>query len=345
MGNSFQGGVEPGRAGDAALRARVAIHGANVEALTGGDRTFRIPIARCSLGRSGKRILVRDEQEPLVIWSDDDGLLDELALAQRGTLKEQVDRVRAAARRRRAVGGLGKALLIAGVLYLLGIPFTRWAVRGGIPALGDHIGESALAKLELQAGVAPAAEQHLSTLAERLRPGCAPSTRDFRVLFAGYGNVHTFSVPPDAVVVPAGLLCAADDPGLVTAAIARELAHLQNRDVQRYVAEGADWSTPLDLAHGDVTRLRDRMLDFADPRLSPGFDAEQESATTSQALALMVRADVPLAPGQDLPSLMSRLAQLPAEVGEDGAPLPAVPGDGASEWEKVRFEACHLIGR
>src|SRR5690349_22739580 len=102
VGDSFQGGVDPGLAGRGEIRARVAIQGANVEALTGTE-TFRIPIARCSLGREGTKILVRDEQGPLVIWSDDDGFLDVLAKAQRGTLKDQVGGLRGSERRRRVL--------------------------------------------------------------------------------------------------------------------------------------------------------------------------------------------------------------------------------------------------
>lgn len=351
VGTSFQGGVEAGRAGREGVRARVAIHGTNVEALT-GDETFRIPIARCSLARAGKKIVVRDEQGPLVIWSDDDGFLDALALAQRGTLKEQVGRLRAAARRRRALWSLGKALIAAAALLAASVPFTRWAVRGGIPALGDRLGESALTRLDLRSGVAPTVEQQLTVIAEQLRPACAPSTRSFRVLLAGYAEVHSFGVPPDAVVVTAGLVCGAGDAGIVMAAVARELAHLENGDVRRHVAEAVDWHTPLDLALGDAGGLRDRMLDFADPRRSPGFTPDQDAAARERTLTLLTSAGVPLAAGQDLTSLMAQLDRLSLDAADEDPPPPppaaakdGTPGTpGTPDWAKVRAEACGLIG-
>ena len=147
------------------------------------------------------------------------------------------------------------------------------------------------------------------------------------------------------VIVTAGLVCGADDPTLVTAAVARELAHLENRDVSHGVAEAVDWHAPLDLALGDVTRLREHMLDFADPKRSPGFTTEQETAASERALFMMTRVGVHLAAGQDLASLMARLRQLPVAAAEHGQPQHTAGKEGALDWEKVRAEACSLIGR
>ncbi len=349
MADSFKGGVEPGRAGRAEIRARVAIQGANLEALT-GEETFRIPIGRCSVTRVGQKIVARDEGGSLVIWSDDDGFLDALARAQRGTLKEQVERIRGADRRRRLLKSAGKALLVAAAVFAGSVPFLRWAVGGGIPAVADGLGKSALKQLALPSGVAPMVEQQLAVIAEQLRPACPASTRSFRLLLADYDGVHSFNMPPDAVIVTSGLVCGADDPSLVTAAVARELAHLENHDVSHCVAESVDWRTSLDLMGGDVTRLRERMLDFADPKRSPGFTTEQETAASERALFLLTRVGVPLAAGQDLASLMTRLKQLSAAGAENDPPQhPAgkdgTPRDGALDWAKVRDEACGLIGR
>lgn len=344
VADSFQGGVDPGRDGRRELRARVAIHGANLEALT-GDETFRIPIVRCSLARAGQKILARDEQGSLVIWSDDDDFLDALARAQRGTLKDQVRRLRGAQRRRRLLKAFVKVLIAAVALFAASVPFTRWALRGGVPKVADWLGQSALEELELPTGEAPAVEQQLAVIAEQLRPACSPSTRSFRVLLADYADVHSFGLPPDAVVVTSGLVCRADDPNLVTAAVARELAHLESRDVSHCVAEAVDWHTPLDLVRGDVTKLRERMLDFADSRCAPGFTPEQEAAASERAITMLARVGVHLASGQDLASLMARLKQLPLAPVENDKPQPAAGKDGAIDWVKVRAEACNLIGR
>lgn len=343
VADSFQGGVEPGRPGHGELRARVAVQGANLEALT-GDETFRIPIARCSLERAGQKILVRDEQGSLVIWSDDDGFLDALARAQRGTLKDQVAGIRAAVRLRRVLRSVAGALIAAAVVLAASVPFTRWAVRGGVPSIADQLGQSALEQLALPSGVAPTVEQQLAVIAEQLRPACSPSTRSFRVLLAGYGDVYTFSMPPDAVIVTSGLVCSADDPNLVAAAMARELAHLENRDVSHGVAEAVDWHTPLDLWLGGGAGLREHMLDFADPKRSPGFTPEQDTAATERAVTMLARIGLPLASSQDLASLMARLEQLPLAAAENGQPAPTAGKDGTVDWAKVRAEACNLIG-
>lgn len=342
MADSFQGGVDPGRAGRGELRARVAVQGANLEALTGGE-TFRIPLARCLLAREGQKILVRDEQGSLAIWSDDEAFLDDLERVPRGSLREQVRRLRGASRRRSALKTLGKVLVAAAAVFAMSVPATRWAVRGGVPSLADRIGQSALEKLALPSGVAPAVEQQLGVVAVQLRPVSSLSTRPLRVLLADYADVYTFSMPPDAVVVTAGLVCSADDPNLLTAAVARELAHLENRDACQRLAEAVELRTPLDLVRGDTSRLRERMLDFADPRRSPGFTPQQETAAEERALAMLVRAGGPLASGHDLAALMAKLKQLHPDAAENGAP-PAEGKDGTGDWPKVRAEACSLIG-
>jgi len=206
VADSFEGGVGDGGAGHVSARARVAIHGSNLEALT-GEKTFRIPLARCSLESAGRKVLVRDEQSSLLIWSDDEGFLDALERAQRGTLADQVRRLRRAARRKRLVKGCSFALIAAGIVGAASVPFTRWAVGGGVPPLANGIGESALERLALQQGLAPTVEQALRVIAERLRPETAPSARSFRLLLADYAEVHSFSVPPGTVVVTAGLVC------------------------------------------------------------------------------------------------------------------------------------------
>jgi hypothetical protein len=344
VADSFQGGVDPRRAGRGEIRARVAIQGSNVEALT-GDETFRIPVARCSLARDGQKIVVRDEQGSLVIWSDDDGFLDALERAQRGTLKEQVERIRDADRRRRALKVFGRVLIAAAAMYAASVPVTRWAVAGGIPTMADRIGESSLEHLRLPLGVAPTVERRLGVIAEQLRPASSPSIRSFRVVLAGYADVYSFSLPPDVVVVTSGLVCGADDPDLVAAAVALELAHLENHDVSQQVAEAVDWHTPIELARGDVTRLRERMLDVADPRRSPGFTPAQETAADERALAMLRQVGVALASGQDVTALMARLKELPLDAAENVHLRPPADEKDPLDWSKVRAEACNVIGR
>jgi hypothetical protein len=346
LAGSFRGGVDLRRAGRGEVRAHVAVHGSNVEALT-SEETFRIPLARCLLDRDGKKLIVRDEQGSLVIWSDDEAFLDVLERAQRGTLKGQVERLRAAELRRRALRLLGGALVAAAVLFVASIPFTRWAVQGGVPAIANRIGEAAFKHLDLPSGVAPTVERRLAVMADQLRPACPLSTRSFRVLLADYAGEHTFSMPPDMVIVTSGLVCGAEDPKVVTEAVARELAHLENRDVSDRVAETVDWHTPVDLVLGDVSKLRDRMLDFADPKRSPGFTEAQEAAASERAVAILKYVGVPTASEQELAALTASLKQVHMVGGEKdqgGQAQPAAGGDDPLDWSKVRAEACDVIG-
>lgn len=328
MSETFQGGVSRGGKGQADARARVALQGASLHALTGNE-TFRIPLSRCSLERAGRRTIVRDGQGSLAIWSEDEGFLDALERAQHGTLRDQVRRLQRTARRRRLVKRWGLALLVVAAGRAASVPVARWAIRGGVPSVGDRMGESALERLALPSGLAPAVEQELGVIAERLRPATAPSIRSFRVLFADYAQQHSFGLPPSTVIVTAGLVCGADGPDPVMEAVARELAHLEGGDARQRVAEAVDWQTVLDLARGDTSKPNARMLDFADPRRSPGFTPEQETAADERASRMLKRAGVAPAAGPKLAS--TRVSSLD----------PAAPSD----WSKVRAEACGLIGR
>jgi hypothetical protein len=302
----------------------VAVQGADLEALTGDD-TFRIPLARCSLGSEGRRILVRDQQSSLVIWSDDDHFLRALERAEGGTLTRRVQSLRAAARRRTLLRWCGSAVVLAGAVCAAAVPFTRWAIVGGVPSIAARIGESAIETLALPAGIAPEVDGALTVIADQLRPMTLPSTRSFRLLLAGYSDVHSFGLPPGTVVVTAGLVCAAEAPGVVMATVARELAHLENHDLCKRVAGAVDWHTALDLVRGDTSTMRARMLDFADLSRFPGFPPEQQAAAEQRASAMLAAVAAPRHANSD----------------KDGA--DGIPGD--LDWSKVHTEACELIGR
>ncbi len=347
VASSFQGGVEHGDARRVSLRALVAVQGSNLEALT-SDKTFRIPLARCALKREGEKVVMSDGEGSLVIWSDDEAFLPALEKAQRGTLGDQVRTLQGAARRRRRFKRLALALLALGLLLAASAPATRWAVRGGVPSITTWVGDSTLERLSLPSGIAPATEAQLDKIAGRLRPITGPSTRDFRVLLADYGDVHAFSVPPATVVVTAGLICESDGPDVVTAAVARELAHLENGDLSDRLGEVVTSFTAAELLVGHLDNLTAHALDYADPKRSPGFTSDQESAARDRAQVLLAQVNRPPTPSEDLGALTAQLKRL-AEQGKDDATLVKLgaleQGAAVDEWSAVVTEACELIGR
>lgn len=319
-----------GSPGRADVRARVAVQGASLHALTGAE-PFRVPLARCTLLREGRKWLVRDEQSAVVIWSDEEGFFEALEEAPAASFREQVRRHRRAARRTRVLGWSLVALIVLFALGAASVPVTRWAVAGGVPALAGGLGDAALERLALPAGVAPAVEKQLAVLAERLRPAVSPEHRAFRVLLADYTPAHSFDLPRDTVVVTSGLVCAAEGPEQVAAAIALELAHLENDHVSARVGEAVDGDAVFALLRGDAERLRDRMLDFADASRSPGFTAEQDTAANERARVLLAEVGLAMA-GQGAPPTAAVV--LPS----------AVSGAVATDWASVRAEACEMIG-
>jgi hypothetical protein len=352
VAESFQGGVQNGAVGREDLRARVAVQGTNLHALTGSNEVFRIPLARCTVKRIGRRIRVRDEQTSLVIWSDDDEFLDALAQTPHGTLRAEVHRIQRAARRLRLLKRSVYALMMIGVLGATIVPITRWAVGGGVLSVGDRIGESALESLALPSGIAPNVERELDVMGERLRPLSSSSLPAFRVLLAGYTPAHCFSLPPNTVVVTAGLVCAANRSEVVAAAIAREVAHLENRHVRLRLAEVVDWNMTLNLVYGDTSKLRARLLDYAHHEHSPGFTADQDETAQTRA-SEMLRSI-----GVEPSNIWDELAE--AQLIGVGADAPkAIPkevhspptnqnGNTATcakivDWPNVRKEACELI--
>jgi predicted Zn-dependent protease len=194
-----------------------------------------------------------------------------------------------------------------------------------MPGIADRVGKSAIERLALPTGIADDADGALAVIAERLRPATATSTRSFRLVLAGYSEAHSFGIPAGTVVVTAGLVCSAKDPEFLTTVVARELAHLENHDVSKRVAEAVDFRTVLELARGDMSTLRARMLDFADPARFPGFPEAQETAAEQRAKAILAATATPRDANQD----------------KDG--VERIPKDLA--WSKVRAETCELIGR
>lgn len=355
VADSFHGGVGQGESRLEDVRARVAVQGSNVHALTGSNDTRRIPLARCTVKREGGKFLVRDDQTSLVIWSDDEEFLDTLARAQHGTLRTEVRRIQQAMRRMRLLKRSVYALLVVAVIGVTSVPLARWAVGGGVSSITDRIGETSLESLALPTGLAPSVEHELDVIAERLRPAYSPSAPTFRVLLAGYTQPHSFSLPPSTVVVTAGLVCTSNRSDIVTAAIARELAHLENRDIRTRLADTVDWDTTLDLAHGDMSRLRAHMLDYANLDRSPGFTADQDATAEQRASAMLTSI------GVDPTTSLEDLAQVQAGNSSPEAPKKIMPtavqpvagkpmgnapkGAETFDWLKVRDEACELIGR
>jgi predicted Zn-dependent protease len=144
-------------------------------------------------------------------------------------------------------------------------------------------------------------------------------------MLAGYSEAHSFGIPAGTVVVTAGLVCSAKDPEFVTAVVGRELAHLENHDVSKRVAEAVDFRTAFELVRGDTSTLRARMLDFTDPARFPGFPEAQEAAAEQRAKAILAATATPHDANQD----------------KDG-----VAGvQNGLDWSKVRAQACELIGR
>lgn len=345
MADSFQGGVHIKGDARGELRARIALVGSNVEALT-GDETFRIPQTRCDVTLEAERIVIRDLEGTIAIWSDDAPFLDALERTRHTALKRQVARIRNTRRRRRLINWGAKGLIAAGIVLLLSLPMMRWAVGGGVSAVTDHIGQSALQQLHLPSGQAPLVERQLEVMAEQLRPTALLGKHTLRVLLADYADVHTFHMPPDVVVVTSALICNADAPGLVTAAVALELAHLEARDVNAQMPELVDWRTSLGMLSGDTTKLREYMLNFADSRRAPAYTPEQETAAHDRAMVILNQAAVPLLAGQDAATLLARAKDLHADPADAGAlPPENTENPLLMEWYEVRNEACGIVGR
>lgn len=345
MADSFQGGVQFERDGRGELRARIALVGSSVEALT-GDETFRIPLTRCEVASEGQRIVVRDLEGTMSIWSDEDQFLDRLGRTRSDALTVQVERIRSARFRRRAITWSAKALVAAIIIGVIAIPLSRWAVGGGVQSITDQIGQSALQELHLPAGQAPVVERRLTAMAEQLQPAAALGKHNLRVLLADYDDAHTFHLPPDVVVVTSTLVCNAEESNLVIAAIALELAHLEARDLNAQANELVDWRTSLDVLSGNTTKLRDYMLDFADSRRSPGYAPDREAVAKERATTIMKEVVVPLESRQDIAALLERAKAIPSKR-EGAGPLQpeGTENEALRQWAEIRAEACDIVGR
>lgn len=345
MTDSFLGGVHVKGDKRGELRARVALVGSNVEGLT-GDETFRIPLTRCEVSSEGERIVVRDLEGTMSIWSDEANFLDALERTRSDALKVQVERVRARHIRRRLVAWTGKTLVSTTLLCGACILLTRWAVGGGVHAITDHIGQSALQELHLPAEQAPVVQRRLTAIAEQLQPVASLGKHKLQILLADYDDAHTFHLPPNTVIVTSTLVCNAEEANLVIAAVAVELAHLEARDLSIQTNALVDWQTSWDVLSGDTSKLRDYMLDFADSRRTPGYSPDRVTAANERAVSILKQAVAPLETGQDLAALVTRAKTIPSKREGAGPLLPEGTTDEAlQQWAAVRAEACDIVGR
>lgn len=345
MAESFLGGVHVQADKRGEIRARVALVGSNVEALT-GEETFRIPLTRCEVSSEKERIVVRDLEGTMFIWSDEAHFLDALERTRSNALKVQVERVRSSRFRRRAIAWTGKTLVGTTLLCAVIVLSTRWAVGGGVHAITDHIGQSALQELHLPLGQAPLVERRLDEIAEQLQPVASLGKQKLRVLLADYDDAHAFHFPPNTVVVTSTLVCNAEETNLVTAAVALELAHLEARDLSVQTNELVDWQTSVDFLSGNTSKLSNYMLDFADSRRTPGYAPERELAAKERAVSLLKQVVAPLDAGQDIAALLERAKTIPSKR-EGASPLlpEDIQNETLQEWAKVRAEACDIVGR
>ena len=344
MAESFLGGVQRPNDRRGEFRARVALVGSNVEALT-GDETFRIPLTRCEVTSDGERIVVRDLEGTMSIWSDEGPFLDALERTRSQALTLQVQRVRAARQRHRIVKGCIKVLAAVIVFIVVGTASIRWALRGGIVAAMDRIGQSALSELALPVAELEPVDTYLTEVADQLKPAASLNGEKLRVLVAGYDDVYAFHLPPNAVVVTSRLVCNADDPNLIVAAAALELAHLEARDLNSQTQQLVDWNTSFDVLLGDSKKLRDYMLDYAGSKTTPGYTEEQEFAATERAIEILNKVLPPLEGGHDVAKLLQQVKEIPSDHEQVGPASPEISKNPAMlRWHNARQEACDIVG-
>lgn len=342
--DSFEGGVQVAKDRRGKLRAQVALVGSNVEALTGKE-TFRIPLTRCEMLSEGARVVLRDLDGSLTIWSDDAPFLDALERTRYDALRHQAGRIRTSRRRRRILTICVRVLVAVAVILVINVPLTRWAVGGGVPPLSNHIGQSVLQQLHLESVQAPMTDQRLAAMAKPLQPAASLGKHALRILLAPYNDVHTFHMPPNAVIVTSELLCRADDPDVVAAAVALELAHLEAGDMIAQMSATVDAWTSLTLLSGDTTQQCDYLLNFVDSRRTPGYTSAQKEAANKRAMAILGATITPPMAEADIIALIDRAKQLHTadRLGTGAKPPGAIDSDASREWLKVREEACGIL--
>jgi Zn-dependent protease with chaperone function len=150
--------------------------------------------------------------------------------------------------------------VLAGIALLLVVAWwqseaiTTWLAHRVSLETEIDIGEHALAQLELEHELTQegAGAEALADIGKRLTRG---SRYQYRWYVSAEREVNAFALPGGIVVVTAGMIETADNPGELAGVLAHEVQHIEQRHTLQQMIHTAGWAAVLAVVLGDVSSI------------------------------------------------------------------------------------------
>ncbi|MBM4370835.1 MAG: M48 family metallopeptidase [Deltaproteobacteria bacterium] len=227
-----------------------------------------------------------------------------------------------------ALAGWGLYLLVS----VLGVKVVDLAVAHVPPDLEEQLGRQAAVQVLSEGRVcaAPAMNQALTVLGDRLAAATGQETYTFRLYVMDSPDVNAFALPGGYLFMNRGLLEKADRPEEVAGVLAHEMAHVLRRHGLRNVVARAGVWLLAGLVFGDVAGGGGVLAGGASELLNLSFSRTQEEEADRLGLELLY--DAGLDP-EGLPDFFRELLEKEAEL---GAALPSFLSSHPETEERIR---------
>ncbi|MFH1532678.1 MAG: M48 family metallopeptidase [Pseudomonadota bacterium] len=255
-----------------------------------------------------------------------------------------LDRLKGGSRGLKIVGLLAGAGVLVYLLYLLvsvlGVHAVDFAVDHVPVEVEEELGEQAAGQVLSEGRVcaAPAMNQALVTIMERLEAANDEGGYTFRFYLADSTEVNAFALPGGYIFVNRGLIEKAGSPEEVAGVLAHEMTHVTARHGLRNVVARAGMWLIAGLLFGDTTGAGGLIAGGASELLNLSFSRTQEEAADQGGLALLVAARID---PRGLPDFFEKLLE---EEGNLSAAIPSFMSSHPETRERIRMIRVEIDG-
>lgn len=245
-------------------------------------------------------------------------------------------RLKGRSRGLKIAGVLAGAGVLVYLLYLLvsvlGVHAVDFAVDQVPVDVEAELGEQATAQTLSNGRVcaAPAMNQAIVEIMDRLEAASEDETYTFRFYVADSPDVNAFALPGGYIFVNRGLIEKAESPEEVAGVLAHEMSHVLERHGLRNVVARAGMWLVVGLLFGDASGAGGLIAGGASELLNLSFSRTQEEAADQGGLALLVAAKID---PKGLPDFFEKLLE---EEGSLGAAIPSFMSSHPETRERIQ---------
>ena len=212
------------------------------------------------------------------------------------------------------VGVLGALVLLVVLVWWQSERVTAWLAGKVSQETEEHIGERALAQIEMETALTQdgVAAKTVAEIGARLTVG---SRYQYRWYVSEDNDVNAFALPGGIVVVNAGLIRKAGSAEELAGVLAHEVQHVEHRHTLQQMIHAAGWAAMLAVVLGDVSAITAIVVhQLGNLRNSRKLETQADT----EGMKALARAGIPF---DGLPGMFKRLKDEEKKTGDDGPSL------------------------